>query len=419
MRTPSIGRRARRSPETLARVIAWRERRLLRELETKLRRIADAPRAIPSDEISVVRDAVRAFRDAFRAPRALMVWDIPDEPYVNIAYAERDRVDVSQEPPGTFAPLVDPELGEATLFTAPEQTLYSGPSGARKVAPGPGALHRDLVARFEISSALVVRVESAALEGRLFALDLKRVARFDFILAELIAAMTAARSEHVGQVAVARNEAVEAERSRVARDLHDGLLQSFTGIVLQLETAHDLLDRDPLQARRRITEIEASLMNDQRELRSYVDELRPRARRRSTEFDFQGRVAELRERFAREWNLRLEVDLGPMHPLVTQALGQETFRMIAEAVTNAAKHGQAARVNVYIATREDRLWIRVQDDGIGFSFRGRYNLATLMERQQGPLTLAERVAALNGDITVDSTEDGATLEISLPLGWRA
>ncbi|MGH9459435.1 MAG: sensor histidine kinase, partial [Thermoanaerobaculia bacterium] len=149
-----------------------------------------------------------------------------------------------------------------------------------------------------------------------------------------------------------------------------------------------------------------------------VDDLRPRSRRR-WEFDFGQRVAELRERFAREWNVQVEVDVGPMHPLVTQALGHETFRMIAEAVTNAAKHGQASRVIVYLATREDRLWIRVQDDGIGFPFRGRYNLSALLERHQGPLVLCERVMALNGDLTVDSTEEGATLEISLPLGWRA
>ena len=93
--------------------------------------------------------------------------------------------------------------------------------------------------------------------------------------------------------------------------------------------------------------------------------------------------------------------------------------MISEAVMNSAKHGQATKVMVSLATREDRLWIRVSDDGIGFPFRGRHDLASMVAKQQGPSVLAERVAALNGELTVESTEEGATLEIELPLGWRA
>ena len=107
-----------------------------------------------------------------------------------------------------------------------------------------------------------------------------------------------------------------------------------------------------------------------------------------------------------------------MHPLVTQALGMETFRMVAEAVANSAKHGQATTIRVDLFTREDRLRIVVVDDGIGFPFRGRYNLPTLLERQIGPGVLGERVAALNGEMVVESTEEGSRVEIALPLGWQ-
>jgi len=73
------------------------------------------------------------------------------------------------------------------------------------------------------------------------------------------------------------------------------LLQSFTGVVLQLETIHSLIDKQPAEARRMITDIEGLIMADQRELRSYVEQLRPR-RRIEVPFDFQSRMDDLRSR---------------------------------------------------------------------------------------------------------------------------
>ncbi|MGH9457952.1 MAG: histidine kinase, partial [Thermoanaerobaculia bacterium] len=265
MSTRGVGRLVRGGGGSLARVIAWRERRLFREVDSKLRRLIEWSPEIPADEISVIREGLRHLREVFRSPRALMIWEIADEPYVNLALAERDEFEVTQEPPERFAPVLAPDLAEATVFLGREHALRYGRGAVERTDLASVALHPELRERFGIATALSVPVRSRALEGRLFALDLKRVARFDFLLAELLAAVVAARSEQVGQVALARGEAVAEERSRIARDLHDGLLQSFTGTVLQLEVVHDLVERDPLQARRRLTEIEASIMNDQRE----------------------------------------------------------------------------------------------------------------------------------------------------------
>ncbi|HEY5610150.1 MAG TPA: hypothetical protein VIL97_03000, partial [Thermoanaerobaculia bacterium] len=56
-------------------------------------------------------------------------------------------------------------------------------------------------------------------------------------------------------------------------------------------------------------------------------------------------------------------------------------------------------------------------DGSGFPFRGRYDLATLAEKQVGPKTLVERIASLNGEIHVESNDSGARVEMEIPLGW--
>lgn len=406
----------------LRHALEWRDRRQFREMETKMRRLGEWPRLLPDDEVSLVRQALDGARHVFRAPRALLLWEQPDELARNLALVEGDRFEVSLAAPGEFEPPVDPALETRDFFfgngSAPDRaTVWNG--RLKRIELSGDAIHSGLRERFGIRSALALHFSSEAATGRLFLLDLGRVSRSDFSLGGLTMALIAARAEQVAQMGGARSDAAADERFRVARDLHDGLLQSFTGVVLQLETVHDLLEKNPAEARRMVTQAESTIMGDQRELRRYVDELRPARRRHIVEFDLRARLDELRDRLTREWQIDLQWEMAEVNPVVIQALGQETYRIVSEAVMNAAKHGQASSIRADLATREDRLWIRVRDDGIGFPFRGRYNLASLMEKQQGPSVLGERVAALNGEMILESTEEGATLEIFLPLGFRA
>ena len=212
-------------------------------------------------------------------------------------------------------------------------------------------------------------------------------------------------------------DAVREERIRVARDLHDGLLQSFTGIVLQLETLHTMIEEDPDEVRRKITDIQGVLMADQRELRAYVEQLRPR-RRIDVPFDFQARMKELKSRFETQWGVGVAFEMqSEIDPLVARSLGPETFRIIQEAVTNSAKHGSASHIQVRVSSGDNRMVIEVIDDGSGFPFHGRMTLAAIRESGIGPAMLAERVAALNGELAVESSGSGAKLEISVPLGF--
>jgi signal transduction histidine kinase len=206
------------------------------------------------------------------------------------------------------------------------------------------------------------------------------------------------------------------EGNRVARDLHDGLLQSFTGVVLRLDTIHNMLADQPDEARRMITEVEGTIMADQRELRTYVEQLRPRLDRGENSFDFNARLEELHDRFATQWGVEVELDVD-MDPLIAKYLGQETFRMIMEAVTNSAKHGSATHIHVQLRTGQGQLRIVVADNGSGFPFQGKRSFEELRQSGSGPSILGERVASLNGELSVESRDDGATVEITLPLGW--
>jgi signal transduction histidine kinase len=177
-----------------------------------------------------------------------------------------------------------------------------------------------------------------------------------------------------------------------------------------------MIESQPQEAKRKITDIQGVIMGDQRELRAYVEQLRPR-RRIDMPFDFRGRIEELRSRFETQWGISVAFDIDSVDPLVARSLGPETFRIIQEAVTNSAKHGSASQVHVRLTTGDSRMRIEVVDDGSGFPFQGRLTLEAIRESGVGPAMLAERVAALNGDLAVESSGSGAKLEISVPLGF--
>lgn len=389
--------------------------------DRKLARLAGWPRVMPPDFAALVRESLEQSAAVFQAPRVLLAWEEPDEPWLRLATLRGRELIQREESPTTYEPLVNERVWGLSFYC--QDVTRSQPSVAWLTIEGPqhhsfAPLHPSLQRDYEIGSVLCLKIDGETIQGHLLLLDLPHIGTQDLTVGEIMAGLIASRMDQLS-FHLAQREAVNEERIRVARDLHDGLLQSFTGVVLQLETVHEILQRQPEEARRLITQLQGVMMSDQRELRAYVDELHPLTRRPVAEFDFRGRLAELRERFRNEWRLNVDYEIGNLSPLVADSLGQETFRLILEALTNSAKHGQASNVHVHLDTLGDRLHITVTDDGVGFPFRGRYNLAALNAMHQAPDSLGGRVASLNGEMIIDSTDSGATLEISVPLGIGA
>ena len=338
--------------------------------------------------------------ELFRASRVVLAYEERDEPWVAIAEADKNGVQWREEEAETFTPMTG---------GAEEQCLYD------KTPARVSAHFRSMLTDGPVL-ACPVRAESV--RGHLFVSEPSAAAKVVPLVGEAASTLIALRFEATAHAQQAVRQALAQDRIRVARDLHDGLLQSFTGVVLQLETIHSTLETKPEEARKMITEAQGLIMADQRELRRFVEELRPRAARREEEFDFAQRLEDLRSRFQKQWGLHLSFDVDHIEPLVGRFLGHETFRLIHEAVTNSAKHGGASDVRVGVRTAGSEMQIQVTDNGTGFPFHGRVTLEQLRESGTGPIVLAERVGSLNGTMTVDSTESGATVTISIPLGWR-
>lgn len=337
-------------------------------------RLKEWPRAVGGEPRPYAEAALTAVRSMFEARCAVLAWEDPEEPWVVIATLD-DSEFVWREEAGMIEPACE---------------------ALRK----PGMLE--------------IAIEGDSVRGCLFATAAPQ--EWTDLLALVVGVLIARDMDAVISARNATREAVHEERLRVARDLHDGLLQSFTGVVLQLETVHDMIESKPEEAQKLTTKVQGLIMADQRDLRSYVEQLRPR-RRIDIPFDFLSRLAELRSRFETQWGIQVTINNEGVDPLVAQSMGPETFRLIQEAVTNAAKHGSASHIRVQLTTRDNRIWIDVSDDGHGFPFHGKMTLEEVRESGVGPSMLAERVAALNGELALESTGSGARVRISIPLGF--
>lgn len=362
------------------------------------RRLKEWPRGLALDQRAMVRQILHACRVIFNAPRAVLAWEEREEPWLLISSLSEERFRWTEEEPERYLPMVDAAVADVAFHSDP--------------AP----IHDRFRAAFGLRHVISAPIRGEAVQGRIFIADPLEVNEYSLVVAETVALLVGQTLDYSSSIRTTSRDAVQEERVRVARDLHDGLLQSFTGVVLQLETIHSLVETQPAEARRMITDIEGVIMADQRELRSYVEQLGPR-RRIDVPFDFQSRMEELQSRFEKQWGIGVAFEIQSIDPLVAKSLGPETFRIIQEAVTNSAKHGSASHVRVRLSSGESKMHIEVVDDGSGFPFHGRMTLAAIRESGVGPAMLAERVAALNGDLVVESSGSGAKVEISVPLGF--
>jgi len=197
-----------------------------------------------------------------------------------------------------------------------------------------------------------------------------------------------------------RERAGALERSRFARELHDGAIQSLIAVEMQL----DVLRR---QSGTQAPVVNAELGRIQKLLREEVLKLRELMQAmKSFEVNADrllGFISDTVERFRRETGIAAEfvselerVDLAPK-------VCRELARIVQESLVNVRKHSGAHHVLVRLAQRSGNLQLTVEDDGKGFSFAGRLSDAELEAPGKGPAVIRERVRLVAGELAIEST----------------
>ncbi len=398
---------------TLLGYLGAHERRLRRELSM----LAAWPRPVSRETAALVSDSLEHAAAVLGAPRVLLVWE-EEEPWLGLAWWANGEFDRGREAPATWQPLVAEPLAGAD-FLCPDAgapvpaVLHASPQASPRRWSG-APLHPDFRARFAVGPVLSAVLRAESLEGRLFWFDKVGMTSDDLVLAAIVARQVAANMDHLYLLRRLQEAAVAEDRVRLARDLHDGLLQSLTAAGLQLETARAcLLVERPEMAREKLETSQRLIRAEQRNLRAFIGGLKPATH--GSHASLAARLGELAKAVEREWRLPVELQIGRLEARIPEALADHAYLMIREALVNAARHAGASTATVEVDGQDSRMRIVVADDGHGFPFSGRYEHAALAERGLGPVSLRERAASLGGTLAIDSTEKGARLEITLPL----
>lgn len=386
-------------------------------LQTDYRQLADWPRGSILSLTASITEILQHAARVLRVPRVMVVWEDELEPILHMAVLSAKGVSLSDAPVGTYDPVVDRARRLKSFVStrglrSPAARSETGTQGLRHLRSNP--IHAALREQFQIERVVASPFTGQSVSGWLFALDKEDLTEDDLVLTDIVAAFVESRLEQFYLAAAIRESAVSQERIRFARDLHDGILQSLSGTALHLQFLRHLIEHDVQAALQSLGEVEEALHVDQREVRSFITRLRS-AVAPDEEPRLAPRLAALTERIQREWGLKVTLEASPMIEMVGPGMAEEIYGLIKEALTNAALHSHASRVAVHVLVRQERARIVIEDNGRGFPFTGRYDLDTLNAMKRGPLTLKERVAALGGNLVVESHEGQARLEIDLAL----
>jgi signal transduction histidine kinase len=219
--------------------------------------------------------------------------------------------------------------------------------------------------------------------------------------------------ENVYQMRHARARAVEGERSRISRDLHDGILQTLLSLQIQLEVMRRNLPNGSKQFSEDIGNLQKTVRHESDELRRMVTEMRPL---RIESADLRELMVGFAERYQTESNLVVDLFIEDRDLRAPDRVCREIFQIYRESLNNIKKHAHASHVVVKLGQDDSKVSLTIDDNGLGFSFSGQFSSEDLDRLRLGPISIKERTRGVGGNLTVESNPGhGARLTIEIPL----
>lgn len=199
-----------------------------------------------------------------------------------------------------------------------------------------------------------------------------------------------------------------AERTRLARDLHDTLEQTLAGIALHLNAAGKLSRRDPAASDEHLRLARNWLHQSQVDLRRSIWDLRSRE---LEQFDLAGALRRTAEQMTVDTELRLDFQADPPPPGLPEVVEENVLRIGQEALTNIGKHARATRVTIRLGFTPHLLRLQIEDNGAGF-----VQDSTPSEGHFGLMGMGERAKRLAGRLVIQSVPGrGTSLLLEIPL----
>lgn len=205
-------------------------------------------------------------------------------------------------------------------------------------------------------------------------------------------------------------ETIESERIKIAREIHDGPIQSLVSILFAIQSVNETIHDSAFYTA--ITPVTESVQNTINELRQVVNELRPPTLVR---FGLVRAIhSYCEDLMSKNGELQFSFEMPEESPPLPEKMSVTLFRIFQEALHNVIRHSNARRVRVNLAIQPGQLVMEVEDDGRGFDFSGDFDAFT-EDQHFGLAGMKERVEAVGGNLLV-STEPvrGTRIKVTVP-----
>jgi ligand-binding sensor domain-containing protein/signal transduction histidine kinase len=204
-------------------------------------------------------------------------------------------------------------------------------------------------------------------------------------------------------------DAVLAERTRIAREIHDTLAQGFVGVSTQLElTAHHLAQSNVLEATQQVDRTRTLVREGLADARRSIWDLRVDA----TQATLPLRLTNLIQQSSTE-HLKTNIDIGGTYRALAPSLENEVLRIAQEALANVVRHSGATRAELNLRYHPNELTLTISDNGVGFQ-----STDTTLPAQGhfGLQGMRERAVQIGGTLKVESSsETGTIVTLRAPL----
>ncbi|KLK93415.1 hypothetical protein AA309_08780 [Microvirga vignae] len=355
---------------------------------------------VPVPIISALEHAA----DILCAPRMLIIWEQPDEPFRDVVYWSKQGIQYSRERSDRFGTIVAEGMARKSFLYTPRVQRVSAEE----------LINEDLRQTFSIQRALSAPFQLPVCSGRIFLLDpLDESSPDDLLLAELIATRLGVDLEHhllrsEREMTVALNE-----RARLARDLHDGVLQGLAAADIHLMIS---MNKASEQSKEHLARTRQILTAEQQRIRAFIEMTRSGANTPSRPADLGSQIRSLLSDLSEQWDCDVDVTVDPPGLQTAEHIARNVCYLLAEALSNAVRHGKASHIDIAVRAESGSLNLRIRDNGCGFpGLSGRYSDDELAAHRIGPLSLRTRSEELGGSLTLEVSPSGIEITIEIPL----
>ena len=227
------------------------------------------------------------------------------------------------------------------------------------------------------------------------------------------------RASDAGPASTSRLRRVRArarseERARIARELHDGIVQTLSAAELRMDVIRRQVAAAAPQQADALLAIQESVKHEVRDLRLLTRRMQEEPV--PVPSTITEALSQVIERFRQETGMSIAFVCDDAEVPLRRAARHEIERIVQEALTNIRKHSGAHCVTVSAGLRRGRWMVSIEDDGHGFPFAGPWTHWQLDQAQQGPFVIKQRARAMDATLSVSSTPGrGARLELEVPL----